>query len=213
MRAGAPAGEPCGPRRCTRPRMHDRHLLRSDHPASRSALRQTRSGFLLSSGKVMCRPPRVPPPRPCVHRHSPPAPRQPRSTIASGHLDRAALDAAGDQRRQHLHTTGRSVFAGIRRAISRDPADQEAQMEIHRTARSRRRRRTRLCPAGRREPDVVFLPGFRSDMTGEQGRRARRVLRRTRPGDGALRLFGPRRQRRPIRGRHDRPLGAMTRWR
>ena len=39
-----------------------------------------------------------------------------------------------------------------------------------------------------------------------QGDRARGVLRRPRSGDAAVRLFRPRRERRPVRGRHDRPL-------
>ena len=70
--------------------------------ASRAALRQIVSGFRLVSGSVMWRPPAR------SHRGHQPAAgagHQARSTGLGdrlGDLDRAALDAAGDQRRQHL---------------------------------------------------------------------------------------------------------------
>ena len=79
-------------------------------------------------------------------------------------------------------------------------------MQSHRTARSRRRGRTGLGTAGgpRSHRGVPARLPQRHDR--RQGHRARGVLRRTRPGHAALRLFRPRRERRPVRGRHHRPL-------
>ena len=48
---------------------------------------------------------------------------------------------------------------------------------------------------------------------GRQGDGAGGVLCRARPGDAALRLLRPRRERRSVRGRHHRPLDRRMRWR
>ena len=103
MRAGAPAGEPRRPRRRTRACMHDRHPLRPDQPP-RAAPRCARwsAGPGWSAAASMWRPPA----RCTAGTSRPPALATSAGPAGAddrlGDLDRAALHAAGDQRRQHL---------------------------------------------------------------------------------------------------------------
>ncbi len=57
-----------------------------------------------------------------------------------------------------------------------------------------------------REPTVVFLPGFRSDMTGDKATMLAAFCAERGPGDAALRLF------RPWRSRGDFQDGTIGAW-
>ena len=61
-----------------------------------------------------------------------------------------------------------------------------------------------------RGPTVVFLPGFRSDMTGDKATALAAFCARARQRHAAVRLFRARIKRRPVRGRHDRRLDRKT---
>ena len=56
-------------------------------------------------------------------------------------------------------------------------------------------------------PTVVFLPGFRSDMTGDKATALAAFCAERRPGDAAVRLFGAWGEQRRLSRRHDRRLG------
>ena len=102
VRAGAPAGEPGRPRRRARACMHDRHPLRPDQrreprrvaPDRQRVPAGQRQNDVAAAG--------------ALHRgHQPPAGAGHQAGPAGADdrlvdLDRAALHAAGDQRRQHL---------------------------------------------------------------------------------------------------------------
>ena len=63
-----------------------------------------------------------------------------------------------------------------------------------------------------RGPTVVFLPGFASDMSGRQGDRAGRGLRRGAGRRCCASTIPATARGRRVRGRHDRRAGPATRW-
>ena len=143
--------------------------------ASRPALRQIASGFLVSSPRVKCRPPA----RSTDAINGPPAlatnGMPPASATASVISTVVRSDPAGAERGQHLQDD-RAAIVGVRdcchpaRYIMRSNGEQAVTTENETTGRLDRGDGVTLAWAklAGRGPTVVFLPGYRSDMTGDK---------------------------------------------
>ena len=218
MHPGAPRRQPGRPGRRARAGMHDVDPLGADHrrPGAPRCARSA-AAICCPAAAMMVRPPARShlgghAPAGAGHQRGAAGPRDGRGDLDRAALDPAAVAAPAEPAGPPAARGGVSFVMRRLYHAARTNGRMRASWRDERTDRAagpRRRGGAGLGAAGRaRDPTLVFLPGFRSDMTGTKAlalrdwcaAEGRAMLRLDYSGHGA--------QRRRVHRRHDRRLGG-----